>query len=97
MYNSSVFRVYNPVDGRFIVEGTASECAKKLGITEKSFRWAAERFKKGDYKKYNIYDVSNERESTVRECDRDVIKAWDDFVTPIRERFGIPVYRGEWK
>ena len=87
------YRVYNPTDGKFIVEGNVAECAEKLGMTEKSFWEAADKFMKGRYKKYNIYDVTDEKGCEIKACDRDIIKKWDDFVTPIREAFGVPVYK----
>ena len=83
---------------KFIVEGDAEKCSDKLGIDFTSFERAAERFKRGQYHKYRIYDVTDENRSLIRDCDRDVIKKWDDFVTPIRERYGIPVrHLGEGK
>lgn len=88
MSDVKIYRVYTP-RGKFLVEGTVEECAEKLGLTVRGFQDAARMFKRGRYKKYNIYDVTDE----IRERNRDVIKKWDDFVTPIRERFGVPVYR----
>lgn len=87
-----VYRVYNP-KGKFLVEGDVFACAEKLGMTVKSFRDAAEKFAQGRYKKYNIYDVTDEKDCEIKASDRDAIKKWNDFVTPIRERFGIPVYK----
>ena len=92
MNTIKIYRVYNP-KGKFLVEGTVAECAEKLGMTVSSFRDAAGKFREGRYKKYNIYDVTDEERTDIRDSDRDVIKKWDDFVTPIRERFGIPVYK----
>lgn len=92
-----IYRVYSP-NGKFIVEGDAEKCSDKLGIDMMSFERAAKRFKQGQYHKYRIYDVTDENRTLIRECDRDVIKKWDDFVTPIRERYGIPVrHLGEGK
>ena len=97
IWEEKIYRVYSP-NGKFIVEGDVEKCADKLGIDFTSFERAAERFKSGRYQKYRIYDVTDENRSGIRECDRDVIKKWDDFVTPIRERYGIPVrHLGEGK
>jgi hypothetical protein len=64
-----------------------------------SFERAAHKFRNGRYKKYRIYDVTDEYDEEFRrKTDADVIKAWDDFVTPLRKRFGIPVrHLGEEK
>ena len=98
MKEIKVYRVYNPRNGKFIVEGTASKCADKLGMDIDRFRRVEWEFRKGKYKKLCIYDVTGEEEIGIRECDRDVIEAWDRFVTPIRERYGIPVrHLGEGK
>ena len=94
MNEVKIWRVYNPLNGKFIVEGTDIECAKKLGIAVRSFNDAARRYKEGRYHKYYIYDVSDEPENVDQKSERELIKAWDDFVTPIRERFGVPVYKG---
>lgn len=95
----NVYRVYDPRNGKFIVEGTVSECADKLNMTNDRFRKAAFEFKNGRYRKLNIYDVTDEyNKADIQKKYSDVIKAWDDFVTPIRERYGIPVrHLGEGK
>ena len=94
MNEVNIYRVYDPRNGKFIVEGTVSECARKLGMTTDRFRRVAFDFKNGKYKKLNIYDVTGEKYN-IKEKYSDVIKKWDDFVTPIRERYGIPVRRLE--
>lgn len=88
-----IYRVYNPLNGKFIVEGTVAVCAHKLGITTERFRRVANDFQKGQYKRFNIYDVTDEydEEELQRKTNADVIKAWDDIVTPLRKRFGVPV------
>lgn len=94
-----IYRVYSP-KGKFIVEGDAEKCADKLGIDMLSFERAAHKFRNGRYKKYRIYDVTDEydEDELRRKTDADVIKAWDDFVTPIREYYGVPVrHLGEGK
>ena len=83
------YRVYDAWD-EFVVEGTARECAEGLGVAVKSFREMAAKFKNGKYKKYSIFEVQPEE---VWKSDRDLAKQWDDFVTPIRERYGVPVYK----
>lgn len=94
MSGVKIYRVYNQ-SGKYVVEGTDEECAKKLGITAKSFQRAAREFKRGGYKKYYIWDVSDEPENVDQKSERELIEAWDNFVTPIREKYGIPVYKRE--
>ena len=96
----NVYRVYNPRNGKFIVEGTVSECADKLNMTTSRFRRAAYEFRQGKYSKLNIYDVTDEydKDEVKKQSDAAAIRAWDDFVTPIREYYGIPVrHLGEEK
>ncbi len=88
----NIYRVYNPRNGKFIVEGTVSDCAEKLGMTKDRFRRVAYEFRRGKYSKFNIYDVTDE----YKQCGNlsyyaAAVKKWDDFVTPIREYYGIPV------
>jgi hypothetical protein len=82
------------MNGELLAEGTGKECAEKLGMTARSFSDAAQRFKEGRYNKYYIYNVTDEKREEANESDRDVIKKWDDFVTPIRKHFGVPVWKG---
>lgn len=84
------YRVYDGKTGDLIVEGTAEECAKAVNMRVGSFRSNAYLSEQGMYKKYKIvaYTVSDPK---IQSEYAEAIKAWDDFVTPIRERYGIPV------
>lgn len=64
--------------------GTAGECAKYLECTTKQFLWGFEKYRK--YKKHRI-------ERDVSETNTEWIRKWDEFVTPLREKYGIPVYK----
>ena len=87
-----IYRVFNPINGKFIVEGTASDCAEKLNMTTERFRRVNYEFRQGKYGKLNIYDVTDEYEQEKLLGNyRAAIKKWDDFVTPIREYYGVPV------
>lgn len=91
------YRVYDSWD-EFVVEGTASECAAELGMKLKTFRNNAIEFKQGKYKKYSIFEVQREEreienKKEIWKSESDLIKEWDDFITPIRKRYGVPVYK----
>jgi hypothetical protein len=64
--------------------GTSAECADYLECTTKQFLWGFDRYRK--YKKHRI-------ERQITETDTDWIRKWDEFVTPLREKYGIPVYK----
>lgn len=51
------FTVYDGATTQFICEGTARECAAKLGIEKQSFNKNKMLFDRGQYKKYEIYEV----------------------------------------
>lgn len=84
------YRVYDGKTGDLIVDGTAEECAKALNMQVGSFRSNAYLSEQGMYKKYKIVacDVSDPK---IKSEYAEAIKKWDDFVTPIREHYGIPV------
>ena len=54
---SKRYTVYDGKTTQFIIEGTSRECAAKLGIEIQSFRRNKMRFNRGQYKKYEIYEV----------------------------------------
>ncbi len=90
------FRVFDN-SGNLIMEGTAKECSERIGICDSTFRDCAERSKRGGYGKYRIVQVSEDAEKEISKDVVGLIKQWDDFVTPIREKYGVPVYRGKEK
>lgn len=56
------YRRYEVYDGKtteYLFEGTARECAERMGITKTGFNRAFQEFFKGNYKKYEIYEVEN--------------------------------------
>ena len=79
------YSLYN-MDGQHQFTGTVSECAEYLGCTKKQFTNGYSR-----YQKYKQHMIEKEHEPT----DAEVIKAWDDFVIPLRKKYGIPVYKPE--
>jgi hypothetical protein len=91
------YRVYDGKTGDLIVEGTAEECAKALNMQTISFKSNSYLSEQGKYKKYKIV-TCDLPEPRMQSGYAEAIQSWDDFVTPIRERFGIPVrHLGEGK
>ena len=90
------YRVYDGKTGDLIVEGTSRDCAKRLGMSQNTFHATATHSRSGNYKKYRFEVVPDE--PVLQTSDMEAIQKWDAFVTPIRERFGIPVrHLGERK
>ena len=90
------FRVYDSKTDALIVEGTPAECGAALGMKTCSFYSAIANSRIGYYKKFRFEDVSDK--PTRLDEYKAAVAAWDEFVTPIRERFGIPVrHLGERK
>ena len=90
------FRVYDSKTGDLIVEGTPAECGTALGMKTCSVYSAIANSRIGYYKKFRFEEVSDK--PTRLDEYMAAVAAWDDFVTPIRKRFGIPVrHLGEGK
>lgn len=49
--------LYDGKTTQYIMEGTARECADYMGMTLRSFYQNKSRFRRGTYKKYEIYEV----------------------------------------
>ena len=84
------YRVYDR-DGNLLAKGTAEECAEAIGYTLTSFRSAISPTYENP--KYVIQPEPREREKETRADLMAAVKAWDEFVTPIREYYGVPRYR----
>lgn len=93
-----VYEVYDIETDELVVKGTAKECAEKFGVT---VRWWRDELVTHSGKLYkgcrieiiggnNAVKKSKETEQGLAKA----IAAWDAFVTPIRERYGVPVYKG---
>lgn len=89
--NKVAFRVYDKDNGDLLFEGAAKMCAERFQMSESSFRDAAERgyFVAGKYKveKYCTDGVTMK--------DLDAIESWNKFCEPLREKFGVPVYKAK--
>jgi hypothetical protein len=84
---------YRVIDrqGKIVVEGTSSECAEAIHCSHSHFH----RLANGDvgYPEYWVVQLKTEPVQKGRDSDTaDLIKSWDDFVTPIREAYGVPRY-----
>lgn len=85
-------------DGRILVQGTATDCCEYLKICKSVFYDKAESCKKENY--HGKYRIMLVEAPTDKEIDNEygrLCKQRDDFVTPIREKYGVPVYRKEKK
>ena len=86
------YRVFSE-DGRILFQGTAVDCCEYLKICKSVFYDKAESGKKENYRgKYRIILV--DAQEIINDHER-LCKQWDDLVTPIREKYGVPVYRKE--
>ena len=90
------YTVHDKSTGDFLAEGTVSECAKALNLTIKGFQSAVKMAETVGHGKYEIVDLNPERKKVKWADSKNVDKAlleqaqkWDEFITPIRERFGI--------
>lgn len=85
--------------GSLLAKGTAAECAKALGMTEKYFRYVVSASRDGKYKGYVIEDITDyghqETDEWEQSRNADAIRNWNEFVTPLRKKYGIPVYRAK--
>lgn len=92
MTYTKTYEVYDPITNTLLVKGNAAECAEQLGMLRGTFMKAAI---EPNYKRFKIVDTTEyDNMPSPAEAYADAIKSWDDFVTPIREKYGIPVYRG---
>ena len=71
-----------------LLEGSSGECAKFLGVSIKGFYSAVQKSAEGTYSKA-LVEVSPQ----LTERDYDAIRKWDEFTEPLREKYGVPVYR----
>lgn len=86
------FKVTN-IWGEVVARGTAEECAKQLGIAVKTFRNNFHNQGKFVNSKWEIVLTNEPGEKDRNSNTAAMIKRWDDFTTPLREEFGIPVYK----
>lgn len=84
-------------EGKLIVEGGGATCAELLGVTPSTFYCAVSHLEKREYRGYIIECVKEEKDNRAPSLDADAAEAarkWDEFVTPIRQRYGLQVHKG---
>lgn len=89
----STYRFYTR-SGELVCQGTAEECAEQMGVTVSAVRNYVSRLPRPG-RKYDVEVIQPQGEKELEKKHRDAAKEWDDFITPIREKYGIPVYKGD--
>lgn len=88
------YALYDVNTGKRVFTGTAQECVDFCEGTISGFATAYKCSRTCTYKGYRI-ELVKERPEKVEfgVAEKEAAKRWDEFVTPIREYYGIPVYR----
>ena len=89
------FRVYD-ADFNLLAEGEARHCAETLGMNTRQIYRGSERYERCGALFLGYYIESAGGPSEETEIDstmQEAIKQWDDFVEPIRRKYGIKVYK----
>lgn len=88
------YRVIDNITDKKIFEGSAKQINEITGASMSRICEAARDGRTICRGRYRIIDISGDREKMTANNDMlSAAKAWDEFVTPIREYYGIPVYR----
>ena len=80
-------------DGNLVFEGTADECASRFDLTAPAIRSAANLNYRISNKRYSVVDCDSGKWR--KDCTDEAIRSWDEFVTPIRKKYNIPVYKAK--
>lgn len=85
------FQVFG-LNGLLLAEGNERECAEQLGVNYNTFHtWL---HNPGRVIPYRIVALPVEAVEKVHTPElAEAARKWDEFVTPIREAYGVPVYR----
>ena len=83
----ATYKVFTKAN-KLLASGTAQECGEILGVSGKTVVTYARACRNGEACEYKVIaDDPN-----LKVCgNAAAIKAWDDFITPIREYYGIPI------
>ena len=95
MRHLNKYALYDMRSGERVFTGTSKECADFCGGSVPGFDSAFAHSRSCSYKGYKIQLVRSAPEKELGEPEQDAAAAWDAFVTPIREYYGIPVYKPE--
>ena len=90
-------RVFLATTDAFVFEGTPKECAEFIGVSNSylcNYIRDGRKYISGG--KYRVIPVDKEWKKDLQRSGDNLqaIQAWDAFVTPLREKYGIPVHRG---
>ena len=90
----SKYKVIDPATGQTLFYGSAREIAERFDTRADNILKAIKKSKNGTYRGFRIVlqAAAPEKVETSFEF-VSAAKAWDEFVTPIREYYGVPVYR----
>lgn len=92
--NFKRYRVIDNITDKKVFEGTSRQIHEITGISQSRICEAARDGRPIAGGKYLIIDISEDKGKVNVNGDMlSAAKAWDAFVTPIREYYGIPVYR----
>lgn len=90
-------RVFLATTDAFVFEGTPKECAEFIGVSHTHLlNYVRDGRKYIGGGKYRIVPVDGVWEKELKRDGSDLraIQAWDAFIEPIREKYGVPVYKG---
>lgn len=93
MRQLSKYALYDKVTGDLVFSGSAPECLEFCNGKPSAFCTAAQDPEHKTYRGYRVVQIERSPERT--SPDKRLIaaaKRWDSFITPIRERYGVPVY-----
>ena len=76
-----------------VCEGSAKLVRDTLGISDSLLRAATKKGYTACGGKYRIIDLSDDDEPTSGVGMKEAADNWEKFCAPIRERYGIPVYK----
>lgn len=88
MSTTNYYRVYERHTGELAAEGSAKECAKILGIHVNTFKQNARENREGGRFEYEVTEPMDSETKAL-------IRKWDELVTPLREKYGVKVWRGD--
>ena len=88
---SKIYELYDIMTGDLAFTGSANECMKFVGVKNvKRIYNMMDRSRNCVGWGYQFVEIDLAADKVQK-----AIQAWDAFVEPIRERFGIAVYKGE--
>lgn len=95
MSKHKLYALYSLITDKKVFVGTASECARFCGGSTSGFHnYTSSR--SGTFKGYRVEVVQEAQEKGSFDSEmRAAAKKWDEFCQPIREKYGIPVYKAK--